>query len=604
MLYQAQFLPKNSSRAVLARTNSSSSSSENGFSLIEGLMRHYGTEGDAIGALRWALPKVLSRLEAEAGSLFLYREADDVLVCVVCSGPVDITGLVVPKGEGFVGRVFSTGEAEIVSDTASDKSHYRKADKSSGFKTVSTATAPVQLGERCFGAIQAINRKPSNDSEEIIHFTEADLSLLVSLASALALAISNVRLAEKVITDQILQRDLDQATEAQTALLPTLDSQGYLAGKVIAARHLSGDFFDYYLARGRVAFCQGDVAGKGITAALLMARAIALFRIMAKQNLDAAKMVSAINAELLDVSSERFITFVAGWFDCTSGEVEFVNCGHGPVLVVDETNAEPQIEVIESHTIPLGLTKFKSRLKVWRGNLTSAALYIATDGITEAKDQEGVWGFEGFTEAALTHGGLPASRRVADIMRKFKKKALMTHDDATLLVLTAIGRNLASPIESKAESKTEPKNEMGAPLLAWHHHCTLQALPLSLPVSRAFIKGVLGDLGWQKREIDIQLVIGEALQNIIRYGFDGGDEKGVIHLSFSKEDARLLCIIEDSGHPANQERWQQEAEKRRPIEGGYGLRIINALASSYAVTTNKNGNHTRLMFNSEAQDEI
>ena len=111
-------------------------------------------------------------------------------------------------------------------------------------------------------------------------------------------------------------------------------------------------------------------------------------------------------------------------------------------------------------------------------------------------------------------------------------------------------------------------------------------------------------MGWQQREIDIQLVVGEALQNIIRYGFDGGDEKGVIHLSFSKEDACLLCIIEDSGHPANQERWQQEAEKRRPIEGGYGLRIINALACSYAVTTNKNGNHTRLMFNKEAQDEI
>ena len=84
-----------------------------GISLISGLMAHYGETGDAIAALRWALPKVLNELNAEAGSLFLYREEDNQLECVVCVGPVDVTGLVVPADQGLVGRAFTSGHAEL-----------------------------------------------------------------------------------------------------------------------------------------------------------------------------------------------------------------------------------------------------------------------------------------------------------------------------------------------------------------------------------------------------------------------------------------------------------------------------------------------------------
>ncbi|MCE2518100.1 MAG: GAF domain-containing protein, partial [Alphaproteobacteria bacterium] len=241
-------------------------------------MTEFAETGDAVAALRWALPLVLDELSAEAGSLFMYRDDDASLECVVCNGPVDVTGLVVPADKGLVGRAFTTGQSELVADAGADKAHFRVADDSSGFKTVSTATAPVHLGDQHFGAIQAINRRSNDDDSLIENFTEADLALLSSLGSALAMAISNVRLAEKAINDQLLQRDLDQATEAQASLMPVMDFDGYASGKVIPARHLSGDFFDHLHVDGKVAFCQGDVAGKGITASLLMARCIALFR--------------------------------------------------------------------------------------------------------------------------------------------------------------------------------------------------------------------------------------------------------------------------------------------------------------------------------------
>ena len=73
------------------------------------------------------------------------------LECVVCVGPVDVTGLVVPADQGLVGRAFTSGDAEVVSDAGSDKAHYRAVDATSGFKTVTTATAPVHLGDQHFG---------------------------------------------------------------------------------------------------------------------------------------------------------------------------------------------------------------------------------------------------------------------------------------------------------------------------------------------------------------------------------------------------------------------------------------------------------------------
>ena len=82
--------------------NRSATSDEN-LSLINGMMQHYAACGDAIEGLRWALPHMLDRLSAEAGSLFLADPEEPVLTCVVCRGPVDVTGLKLPLIRGLLG---------------------------------------------------------------------------------------------------------------------------------------------------------------------------------------------------------------------------------------------------------------------------------------------------------------------------------------------------------------------------------------------------------------------------------------------------------------------------------------------------------------------
>ena len=404
----------------------------NHLDLLSGLMRRFAETGDAVAGLQWALPYVLETLSAEAGSLFLHRPEEAVLECAVCVGPVDVTGLKVPQDKGLVGRAFTEEKGELVADATKDKAHYKAADSGSGFQTLSTATAPVKSKEKTFGAIQAINRR---EGDEVGNFAPEDLQLLEALAEILALALSNVELTQQAISDQLLQRDLAQAEEAQASLMPAPDKEGFAAGHVIPARQLSGDFFDHMRVGNRLAFCQGDVAGKGITASLMMARSIALFRRLARQEFSAPDMADTINYEFLDVASDKFVTFAVGWLDCETGAVEFVNCGHGAAVIIPMDADE--VTTIESQTIPLGLAPYdQAELTPHHFNLTRAHLFLTTDGITEAEFKGREIGLGGLASLSRRLGGESAQDKVSGIMSLFETGKLTTHDDATILVVT------------------------------------------------------------------------------------------------------------------------------------------------------------------------
>ena len=75
-----------------------------------------------------------------------------------------------------------------------------------------------------------------------------------------------------------------------------------------------GDFYDFIVQDGRLAFCQGDVAGKGIAASLTMARSLALFRYLAGNGADARTIALAINDALLEGGLDQSLTFCCGWF--------------------------------------------------------------------------------------------------------------------------------------------------------------------------------------------------------------------------------------------------------------------------------------------------
>src|SRR5690606_3415974 len=121
-----------------------------------------------------------------------------------------------------------------------------------------------------------------------------------------------------------LARELELAREGQRSLLPAEggETRG-VVGLNLSAREASGDFYDFYrLHTGQVAFCIADVSGKGMNAAMLMAKSSSLYRCLGKSILDPSRLLAMLNREILETSIRgMFVTMSAGIFDPESRRV-------------------------------------------------------------------------------------------------------------------------------------------------------------------------------------------------------------------------------------------------------------------------------------------
>ena len=152
---------------------------------------------------------------------------------------------------------------------------------------------PLTLGECRLGAVVLAGR----ESEP---FSAANLGSLRAALTPLALALSNLDLSAAVAAQAGVRRELDLAAEIQRNLLPRPTPGGFpVHGLNRPIRKVSGDFFDYFpLEEGRIPFALGDVSGKGINAALLMAKVASLFRCLAKRIDDPAGLLELIKSRI------------------------------------------------------------------------------------------------------------------------------------------------------------------------------------------------------------------------------------------------------------------------------------------------------------------
>lgn len=406
--------------------------------LSVGLMERYAQSGDVLVALRWVLPEILQSINAQAGSLFLLQANTQDLHCKVCVGPVDITGIKVPITSGLVGQAFRERQGLLIADAQQHASHHSVVDTQTGFVTRSILTVPIVFGDQCFGCLQAINRL--NEQGDICAFEEVHLSAFQQLATMLGIALQNVDLAGQLVHDALIKKDLKSAEEAQSSLFPGLSSFPFIAGQVIPARNLSGDFVDYFTVGDHIVFCQGDVAGKGIPAALTVARCLALFRLFAKAGLPPEQIAHNINHELYELASRSemsagFVTFLVGCFDPNTRHVTFVNCGHGDVLLV---HANQTVEHMGALLPPLGVVASDTlnfQTHGWHLPKQMARMFVFTDGILEANANGKELGLQGVTALAKAVVHLPVEQALTKIMGLFQQARLQTTDDATLMIV-------------------------------------------------------------------------------------------------------------------------------------------------------------------------
>jgi len=244
----------------------------------------------------------------------------------------------------------------------------------------SMLAVPLQTDDRVIGLIYL-------DSPHFIHeFTKEDLSLLTVMANVAAIRIEHTRLAEVEQAERIHAKELEQAAEIQRSLLPVhapnvpgVDLAGYNA----ACHTVGGDYYDFLAyPDGRVGLLVGDVAGKGMPAALLMSSLQARVQVLFDDPSNLAALVTRLNRIITsNCPSNRFITFFIGILDPKTGELVYVNAGHNPPLVA---HADGSVEKLDGTGLILGILPVATYQQKSCTLAPGDAVLLFSDGVTEA----------------------------------------------------------------------------------------------------------------------------------------------------------------------------------------------------------------------------
>lgn len=337
------------------------------------------------------LPKLLESLfkifvQADRGFVGMRVKADGpvVPVSVKCRRAGDDERMRISRT--IVEEALNSRKAILSADATSDE-RFAMAQSIADFSIRSMMCAPM------FGADgDAIGVIQIDTLNQRARFTDEDLEVLAAVASQAAVAIDNAKMHEQMLVQQALQRDLELARKMQRGLLPMKPPQlpGYFFFEYYqAARQIGGDYYDYVmLPGGRFAVILGDVAGKGVAAALLMARLSADVRFSLASESDLAKAIQQINEGFAHHDwQDRFVTMIAAIVNPKSHELTIVNAGHmAPILRSHTGDIEELGE--EEAGLPLGVAagfEYQSLTRVLQPGDT---VTLFTDGFSEAMNPE------------------------------------------------------------------------------------------------------------------------------------------------------------------------------------------------------------------------
>jgi phosphoserine phosphatase RsbU/P len=325
-------------------------------------------------------------MRAEASSLFLIDHETGDLELTVARGPAgDILSgpakIKIPRGRGIAGWVREHRQSVLVTDAYNDPRFYAELDKNSGFVTRSLLCIPLFQSNIEIGVLQVLN--PIDKA----HFDAIDLEAFEAYGSLVATAIVKMRAIERDRTRRLLEKDLELATEIQHSFLPgILPANDFLefAVRYRPARDIAGDFYDIFERdEGEFYFVVGDVSGKGISAALMMAQALSELRFIVHPAMSPADVLRRWNARLCDRAVRgMFITAILGRIRPQSGQVEFSVAGHcAPMLRLGPGKVE---EPVIQASPPLGVVRdLRFALNEIRLLPGSQAIFY-TDGLVES----------------------------------------------------------------------------------------------------------------------------------------------------------------------------------------------------------------------------
>jgi sigma-B regulation protein RsbU (phosphoserine phosphatase) len=277
-------------------------------------------------------------------------------------------------------------------------------------------------------------------------FALEDLELLGTIAIHISVAVENARLHAMEVEHAELEKECKFATEIQHALLPHCPPRlpGFeFWNHYSPARFVGGDYFDYNRPAhpsGGWSIALGDVSGKGMAAALLMARLSSQVRLLLQSEPEPARVVERLNQELCEAEiGDKFITFLLAVIDSNGRELTLVNAGHmapfirradGTVDEVGEDHGGPPLAIVPGQTYTSACVPLEP----------GDVVVLYTDGVTEAMAPDGCL----FTAERLKHtlgrtpgGAAAVGEAIIDAVRRHAAGRSQS-DDITLVCFSRV----------------------------------------------------------------------------------------------------------------------------------------------------------------------
>jgi sigma-B regulation protein RsbU (phosphoserine phosphatase) len=340
--------------------------------------------------------------------------------------------------QGIVGRAVRERRTVIVGDVSRDPD-YQITGAWQGSLSHSEIAAPLIYEGQVIGVIAL-------ESSHTHAFSQGQAPLLENIANHLSIALVNARLyAERVERERRLEREMLLGRDVQRAMIP--ESPPPIRGFDIAAHlepalNLSGDFYDYVrLTDTRISIMIGDVAGKGVRAAMGMAAARSILRSVARRGYNPARVLRDANLRLhRDLGRQLLVTLVFGLLDAETRTFQYCNAGHNSPLLIRPTGKWRALKTGGMLVGVFDKQQYKSEtVHLERGDV----LFFYTDGVVEAhtpQPRRVEFGEPRLLDILLNHRHLKAAAiadAVLNRVREFSAGAHQ-HDDLTLMVIKAL----------------------------------------------------------------------------------------------------------------------------------------------------------------------
>lgn len=322
-------------------------------------------------------------VDYNAAGIFLVREDGKAVREMSHKGydPDKISHITLKVGQGIIGACIRERRPIIIGDVFQSENYINVREN-----TRSEMCVPIydSKKERAIGAFNM-------ESDRENAFSKNDLERLTAFTEQVAIAIQNASLYREVTESRRIERDIEVAKEIQNAFLPkALPDLGDYEFAAICkpSQKVGGDFYDVHqFSNGKVGLAIGDVSGKGIPGAILMANLYAGYRTRLRTEDSISLMVENLNDLLVETTnSEKYTTFFYGELESGSSAFTYSNGGHNPPIVFHEDGTYEELTVGGPVIGALEESRYhEQQIKLLPGDL----LLLYTDGLTEARDKGG-----------------------------------------------------------------------------------------------------------------------------------------------------------------------------------------------------------------------